>query len=247
MLPKTIQEARRQSVSGGARRLQARLVSAVGGRYSCEMALYTFHCCGLDGSAPVLETHEFPTDEAAVEHCRVLLEQHHGCSHIIVSNDETDVATVSSETAPLPTPVIPFQDVNLPQALRRALAKPEIEGSGAALIATTIEGTIAYWNQAAEALYGWSSEAALGLNIMDVTPALQAKEHAKAAMDQLHHGQAWEGEIVLRHRDGTPFRAFVMDVPVAVGGGYIVGASGPVTQAKRIRALKLLLLESFAG
>jgi PAS domain S-box-containing protein len=211
------------------------------------MALYTFYCCVLDGSAPTLEAHEFSTDDAAVEHCDVLLKSHRSCSHIIVANRETDIATVSRETAPLPTPVVPFQETTLPQTLRRALERPGLEGSGVALIATTLDGTIAYWNEAAATLYGWSSEATMGLSIMDVTPALQAKEQAAEVMAHVHDGQAWEGEIVLRHRDGTPFRAFVIDVPVALGRGYIVGASAPSSQRKRVKALKPLLLDAFAA
>ena len=47
-------------------------------------------------------------------------------------------------------------------------------------------------------------------------------------MEALLRGETWEGEIVLRRKDGRPFRAYVRDFPVgdlAAGSGTIVGVS----------------------
>ena len=40
---------------------------------------------------------------------------------------------------------------------------------GQAIIATDLPGRIIYWNQAAEELYGWTTEEVMGLPIVEVT------------------------------------------------------------------------------
>ncbi len=47
-----------------------------------------------------------------------------------------------------------------------------------AVIATDLKGTILYWNDFAEWLYGWTSAEALGANIIDLTPAAETRETA---------------------------------------------------------------------
>jgi hypothetical protein len=85
-----------------------------------------------------------------------------------------------------------------------------------------------------------AAEEALGQSIMALTPALQAREDAERIMQDLQSGQRWEGEIVLRRRDGTPFRAFVFDAPLK-GGDYIVGVSAPTAKRAAVNAAKPLI------
>ena len=44
-----------------------------------------------------------------------------------------------------------------------------LEAVGQAVIATDLEGNVLYWNRAAEEIYGWSSEEALGRRLRDLT------------------------------------------------------------------------------
>ncbi|MFC3068271.1 PAS domain-containing protein [Phenylobacterium soli] len=106
-----------------------------------------------------------------------------------------------------------------------------------AVIATTIAGVVAYWNDAAERLYGWKAKEALGQNVVDLTPASYSRAEAEAIMARLQAGEAWDGEIVLRGRGGAPFLAYVMDLPVgdlASGQGAIVGVSLPAEHRRLI-------------
>ena len=170
-----------------------------------------------DGSAPCLEMHELATDEAAVEPAGVLLDQHQSCSHILVCDDDREVTSAmrpgtSGLQEQPPLKVAP----KLPEPVLAALTDEALQASGAALIATTAQGAVLYWNDAAQRLYGWKATEALGRNVVDVTPALQSREQAAEIMKRLQQGQPWEGDIVLRRRDGTPFKAFVTDVLWAI-------------------------------
>jgi PAS domain S-box-containing protein len=112
--------------------------------------------------------------------------------------------------------------------IAQALAASAARALQAAVIATTPQGVVAYWNRAAQLLYGWTAEEALGRNILELTPAMQSREQAAEIMRVLQAGEPWQGEFVVRGRDGIPFAAFVADLPlgdVANGEGVIVGVS----------------------
>jgi two-component system, cell cycle sensor histidine kinase and response regulator CckA len=112
-----------------------------------------------------------------------------------------------------------------------------LDAVGQAVVATDPAGTITYWNHAAESLYGWSADAALGRNVMDVTPAEHSREQAEAIMGCLRTGRSWSGEFVVRRRDGTRFRAFVTDTPIVDATGRltgIVGVSVDVSELHRV-------------
>ena len=44
-----------------------------------------------------------------------------------------------------------------------------LDAVGQSIIATDLEGKVLYWNRAAEVLYGYSAEEALGRNLRDLT------------------------------------------------------------------------------
>ena len=97
-----------------------------------------------------------------------------------------------------------------------------------AIIATTVEGDVVYWNAAAEQLYGWRRDEAVGRNVVTLKASAQNREQAQEVMRTLQAGHSWSGEIVLRRRNGAPFTAFVADLPVGDGpDGLIVGVSAP--------------------
>ncbi len=95
-----------------------------------------------------------------------------------------------------------------------------------AVIGTTEQGTIVYWSGGATALYGWSEDEVLGLNVVDVTPADQSREDAEAIMARLASGSSWSGRFRVRHRDGTVIDVDVQDLPVRDRRGALVGIVG---------------------
>jgi PAS domain S-box-containing protein len=95
-----------------------------------------------------------------------------------------------------------------------------------AVIATDLEGTISYWNQFAEVLYGWTAAEAVGRNIMEVTPARPSQDRASEIMSRLTKGESWSGEILVQRRDETTFPAMVTDSPIHDEKGALIGIVG---------------------
>ncbi|HEX6858580.1 MAG TPA: PAS domain-containing protein [Caulobacteraceae bacterium] len=205
------------------------------------MRVYTFFYCKPDGSAPSFEAYKFASDDDAVQRSHALLEEHESCSHVLVCDGDREVAaTPRPGLEPPAAPLAPQRRQELPAGLRDILTSDEVEAAGAALIATAHDGTVVYWNAAATRLYGWDAEEALGRNVVELTPALQSREEALDIMRRLQRGESWEGEIILRRRDGTPFKAFVADVPV-VAEGVIVGASEVASRREAVGRVMPLL------
>ena len=65
------------------------------------------------------------------------------------------------------------------------------------------EAVISYWNSAAEQMYGWSREEALGKNSFELL-STEFPEPLENIEDRLIRDGHWEGEIVNHRRDGTP-------------------------------------------
>lgn len=106
---------------------------------------------------------------------------------------------------------------------------------GQAAIATNLEGTITYWNHAAEMIYGYSREEALGKNIMDITPAPEAASYAGEIMTQLAKGESWAGEFLVKRKNGETFPVWITNSPVLDQEGKlsgIIGVSTDITERK---------------
>lgn len=100
-----------------------------------------------------------------------------------------------------------------------------LDSLGHAVIATDLDGTIVYWNDGAEAMFGIASDEALGANITDVTPAQASREQAREIMERLSCGESWKGRMVLQRSDGSEFPATITDTPV-FQGDELVGTVG---------------------
>lgn len=82
---------------------------------------------------------------------------------------------------------------------------------GQALIVTDLDGIVVRWNQAAEDLYGWTSEEALGEPITSLSVPEMAQEVAADVMAALREGVPWSGGFPVRRKDGSMFTALVTD------------------------------------
>ena len=88
------------------------------------------------------------------------------------------------------------------QAEEQVLLQAQLlEQVQAAVISTDLQGTVTYWNEYAEKLYGWSREEALGRNIVGLTVGTAEAGVAEEIMDRLRAGATWEGEFVARRKD----------------------------------------------
>jgi PAS domain S-box-containing protein len=207
--------------------------------------MYTFYCCRPDGAAPTLEAHELASDTAAAEQADRLLEQHASCSHVLVYEGERDVLTTRREAAAGEAPPHPAWP-----AINAALKVAVRPLKGVAVIVTDPAGVVVFWNQGASKLYRWHAADALGADILEVTPAVQSKRKARAIMATLQAGEPWEGEIVLKRRDGSPFAAYVADTPVgsiAAGEGVIVGVSATADKRSLVWQAQAEILRRLNG
>ena len=96
---------------------------------------------------------------------------------------------------------------------------------GKAVIATNLDGTVEFWNQGAERLYGWTSEEALGENIRDLCVPELAQDIAEDIMQSVLAGGSWSGGFLVRRKDLTMFPAFVTDSGI-YRDGRLVGIVG---------------------
>lgn len=95
-----------------------------------------------------------------------------------------------------------------------------------AVIATDLAGEVLYWNRAAETLYGWAAEEAVGQKIFDLTVAPESENHGAEIMERLQQGESWAGEFLVRRKDGSTFPIFVIDSPIYDADGTLVGIIG---------------------
>ena len=101
-----------------------------------------------------------------------------------------------------------------------------LETIGQAVMAADINGTINFWNNAAQEIYGWTSEEALGQNVLQLIPSLQTKEQATEIMEKLYQGHSWSGELVMQRKDGTDLTVSLTDSPVYDQSHKLIGIIG---------------------
>ena len=95
-----------------------------------------------------------------------------------------------------------------------------------AVIVTTVEGVITYWNDYAEVLYGWKKEEVMGRNIVKVLPGELSKEAAIAIMENLGRGESWTGSFSVKNKAGDSFTAYIYDSPILDASGNLSGIIG---------------------
>jgi PAS domain S-box-containing protein len=94
-----------------------------------------------------------------------------------------------------------------------------------AIIGKTLEGTITSWNRAAECLYGYTADEAVGQPISLIIPPERPSE-LPAIMERLRHGERIDHYEKIRVRkDGTRLDVSVSISPIRDDAGRIVGAA----------------------
>jgi PAS domain S-box-containing protein len=95
-----------------------------------------------------------------------------------------------------------------------------------AVIASDLQGSIVYWNPAAERLYGWRAQEVVGRKVQELIAPDGTDERSQEIFDMVCSGQRWQGELAVRGRDGQVFMASVTDSPVLDDDGNVVGVVG---------------------
>mmetsp|Transcript_42795 Transcript_42795/g.103277 ORF Transcript_42795/g.103277 Transcript_42795/m.103277 type:complete len:779 (+) Transcript_42795:668-3004(+) len=102
-----------------------------------------------------------------------------------------------------------------------------------AVIATTLEGNVVFWNRFASELYQYEKEYVTGKSIMDLTPSEMTMEQGQEIMAKLRQGEHWNGYFRVRRKDNSSFMAHVTDTPILDTNGqvkFIVGVSADYTE-----------------
>ncbi len=132
-------------------------------------------------------------------------------------------------------------------AVRERLFSAAVESSDDSIVMQTLDGIIIGWNGAAERLYGYSAEEAVGQPTSIILPA-ERREEGKDYIGRISRGERIEHFETMRlHRDGSPVEISVSLSPIRGASGEIIGASGSarrLTDARRTeRALQQQLEE----
>ena len=111
-----------------------------------------------------------------------------------------------------------------------------VESSDDAIIGKTLEGIIQSWNSAAERIYGYSAEEAVGRSMTMLLPPDRSDEES-TVLERIHKGQRVEHfETVRLRKDGRPIEVSMTISPIRNKEGRIIGASNitrDITERRR--------------
>ncbi len=113
-----------------------------------------------------------------------------------------------------------------------------------AIIVTSLNGKVTYWNPYAEKLYGWKKEDVLGNNILDFTPSEDMAEEGANIMKEISKGNPWSGKFKLKNSKGEVFVGIVTDSPLYNEKGELSGIIGITTDITEELEIQKKLKES---
>ncbi|NPU10380.1 PAS domain S-box protein [Bradyrhizobium sp. 83002] len=121
---------------------------------------------------------------------------------------------------------------------RERLFSAVVESSNDAIITLTLHGKITSWNRAAEQLFGYGADDALGNDIGLIVPA-ERRSEVDGILGRIGGGEKIEHhETVRRHRDGHTIEVSLSVSPIHDARGTVIGASKvarDITESKRTR------------
>jgi PAS domain S-box-containing protein len=97
-----------------------------------------------------------------------------------------------------------------------------LDAVDAAVVATDSVGLVTHFNTAAERMYGWNLEDALGKPLLSLAVG-DDSEAADRIMNSFIESGHWEGEYEVPHRDGSSVAAFIRLAPVEDADGNPAG------------------------
>jgi PAS domain S-box-containing protein len=120
-----------------------------------------------------------------------------------------------------------FRDVSERKRAEQASARLAaiVESSEDAIISKSLDGVIESWNAAAERMYGYSAEEAIGQSILIVIPPERHSEETEI-LARLRRGERLEHyDTVRRRKNGELFDVSLTVSPLRDASGTVVGAS----------------------
>jgi diguanylate cyclase (GGDEF)-like protein/PAS domain S-box-containing protein len=114
----------------------------------------------------------------------------------------------------------------------RSLDNELLDQIDASVICADMSGVVISWNSGAEALYGWRREEAIGRQARDLVVPDDGRAAERLASKVAAEGR-WDGELVVRRKDGSLFTAYVRNRLVLGDDGEpaaIVGVAVDVSE-----------------
>ena len=112
-----------------------------------------------------------------------------------------------------------------------------VESSDDAIVSKGLDGIVSSWNKAAERMFGYTANEAIGQHIHLIIP-LDRKDEEKNILARIGRGERIDHfQTVRRHKDGTLLDVSVTISPVRDSSGRLIGASKvarDITAQKRI-------------
>jgi PAS domain S-box-containing protein len=110
-------------------------------------------------------------------------------------------------------------------AARERLFSAAVESSNDAIVTKSLDGTITGWNPAAERMFGYDAEEAVGRSINLIVPADRGEE-VQAILRRIARGERIvHHETMRRRKDGSLVQVSLSISPIMNAAGEIVGAS----------------------
>jgi PAS domain S-box-containing protein len=119
-----------------------------------------------------------------------------------------------------------------------------VSSSHDAILGLTIDGVIISWNAAAERLFGYTAEEAIGLSISFLWPADKVAE-GRSLLDKARHGYMVDQyETIRQRKDGSPLNVSITLSPCKDDTGSFVGYSAIVRDITERKQAEIVLRES---
>lgn len=114
-------------------------------------------------------------------------------------------------------------------------AQEILDALGRAVVVADRNGLVIAWNPAAEELFGWSAEEALGRQAGELTVPDVSRTRADDIGKALREGTTWAGALPVRRKDGTLFSA-LGTVRGLYRDGALVAVVGTTTNLGKVLA-----------
>jgi PAS domain S-box-containing protein len=133
-----------------------------------------------------------------------------------------------------------------PEDIARAWLAAIVNSSDDAIVSKTLDGIITTWNRAAERMFGYTADEAVGKHITLIIP-LERHGEEQDVLARLGRGETIDHfQTVRQTKDGRKLNISLTVSPIRDARGVIVGASKiarDITDQKRHEAERALLLE----
>ena len=119
--------------------------------------------------------------------------------------------------------------------------------AGQAIVGSNPDGVVVYWNAAAEAIYGWSADEAIGqLTVSMFEPAGGWDVAADESISSLLAIQPWTGELVLQTKSGVAIPVLLTVTTVYEDGVSVgtIGVSSNISERLQNEEATALLLRT---